>query len=73
MSIIYFDKGWKAEAEVDDDGCLNIYVTNSDGTDIFDADTEHGDGTNGEQYAMRFSTLAIEEAYWKEQDRLAAI
>jgi hypothetical protein len=54
-------KGWSLQGLVDDDGHLNVYVTNSDGTDIIDVETGQGDGTDGDQLALRFTTQKIED------------
>ena len=59
--------GWRVSFMVDDDGHLNIYVENHDNSDIIEIETGQGDGKNGEQYALRFTTEQIEEQYLKNQ------
>ncbi len=53
-------QGWHIQALVDDDGHLTLVVKHEDGTKPFplEADIE-----NGEEWAERFSTPAIETAY----------
>ena len=58
--------GWRVSCRVDDDGHRNVYVENTDGTDIREFETGQGDGTNGEQYAVRFTTERIEREYHEE-------
>ena len=60
MSLIF---GWDVNIQVDSDGHLNIYITNKDKTDIVECDTGQGDGCDGEQLAIRFSTNRIEDEY----------
>ena len=60
MSLIF---GWDVNIQVDSDGHLNIYITNKDKTDIVECDTGQGDGCDGEQLALRFSTNRIEDEY----------
>ena len=55
--------GWDVNIQVDSDGHLNIYITNKDKTDIVECDTGQGDGCDGEQLALRFSTNRIEDEY----------
>ena len=63
MQKITLTGGWKVQALVDDDGHLNIFVSNDDRTDIVECETGQGDGLNGEALASRYSTKGIEEAY----------
>ena len=52
---------------IDSDKHLNVYITNDDQSDIIEMENGQGDGTNGEQYALRFTTKAIEKEYLDEQ------
>jgi len=56
------DFGWNIHTIVDEDGHLNVYITNDDNSDILEIDTGQGNG-KGEQLALRFTTLQIEEDY----------
>jgi hypothetical protein len=57
--------GWEVNVHVDTDGHLNIYINNSDKSDIVECDTGQGDGIDGDQLALRFSTANIEDLYVK--------
>lgn len=52
--------GWLVDLLVDDDGHLNIFVKNEDGTTITEVETGQGDGENGEPLAFRVTTGRIE-------------
>jgi hypothetical protein len=71
QDTIELSNGWNVCAIVDDDGHLNVYIANSEGTsDIIEIETGQGDGENGEQYALRFTTEDIESAAredWEEK------
>jgi hypothetical protein len=47
--------GWNVDCCVDDDGDLNIYVTNDYTKNINEIDTGQGDGLDGEQLAIRLA------------------
>ncbi len=65
MNTIYLENGWEIVACVDSDGQLNVYVENktTDDETIREVETEQGDGTQGEQLALRFTTNRIEKEY----------
>lgn len=65
MNTVYLENGWKIVSCVDSDGQLNIYVENktTDGETIYEVETEQGEGTEGEQYALRFTTSRMEKEY----------
>jgi hypothetical protein len=63
MNEIVTKSGWRVKVLEDDDNHLNIYIENEDETTIHDIDTGQGDGTEGEQLALRFTTDDIERAY----------
>ena len=54
---------WEICHEIDDDGHLNVYIMNNDGTNINEVDSERGNGKDGEQLALRFTTDGIEKEY----------
>lgn len=54
--------GWNVNAIVDDDGHLNVYITNDYDSNIIEIETGQGDGQN-EQMAVRFTTPKIEQRY----------
>lgn len=59
-----FEEGnptWKVAHVVDEDGHLNVYITKGKKDNIITISTGQGDGDNGEQYALRFTTTNIEE------------
>jgi hypothetical protein len=58
--MVELENGWTVDPVIDDDGHLNIYINNNDMTDISDVESGQGDGTNGEQLALRFTTARIE-------------
>ncbi|MCP4397231.1 MAG: hypothetical protein GY801_08040 [bacterium] len=60
---ILLKNGWKVELLIDDDGHLNIYTTNTDGSDVLETETGQGDGINGDQLAFRLTTQFIENEY----------
>jgi hypothetical protein len=60
--MVELDSGWVVRIIVDDDGHLNIYITNTDCQEIFEIDTGQGSGIN-EQLALRFTTNEIEGDY----------
>jgi len=51
---------WHVQVVVDNDGHLNIYIENEDGTEIKEVETTQGDG---ESLALRFTTRGLEERY----------
>ena len=51
---------WDVTVAVDDDGHLNVYVTNWKSSEVFEVETGQGDG-EGEQLAFRVTTREIEE------------
>ena len=53
--------GWMITAIVDSDQHLNIYIENTESDSIYEIETGQGDGENGEQLALRFTTETIEE------------
>lgn len=61
MQITY-EGDWEISILEDDDGHLNIYVQNLKSNTVINTDTGQGDGTSGEQYAIRFTTPEIEES-----------
>ena len=62
ITNIITDAGWQVEVLVDEDGHLNLYVTNRDCVNVDEVDTGQGDG-RGEQYALRCTTSAIEKRH----------
>ena len=52
--------GWNVELLVDDDGHLNVYIENDHDSTINEVWTGQGDGQQGEQMALRFTTPTIE-------------
>lgn len=58
----YVGGGWHIEANVDDDGHLNLFVINEDGSDIIELENLSGDG-HQEPYSLRFTTESIEDEY----------
>lgn len=56
---------WEVDIIEDTDGHLNIYIENIRKSDIIQIDTGQGDGINGEQLALRFTTKELEEIYRK--------
>ena len=52
---------WKVSGIVDNDGHLNLYIISGDGSDIYEIETTQGDGKDGEQLALRFTTEKIEQ------------
>ncbi len=60
---MWLDYGWQVSLVVDDDGHLNLYVNNFDSSAILEVDTGQGDGSPGEQLAIRLTTESIEERY----------
>lgn len=59
--------GWVVTLLVDDDGHLNVYITNDFcDEDIMEIESGQGDGTVGDQLALRFTTTEIEQAYIAE-------
>ena len=57
--------GWSAVMNVDQDGHLNIFITNQDGTDITECETGYNDGEDGE-LGLRYTTDDIERKYHHE-------
>ena len=57
--------GWSAVMDVDQDGHLNIFITNEDGSDISECETGYSDGENGE-LGLRYTTDNIEKKYHHE-------
>jgi len=60
MEIAIGNTGWVLSWLVDDDGHLNLYITNTDGSPIHEIETGQGDGEAGGQLALRFTTEQIE-------------
>ena len=58
---------WKVAHIVDEDNHLNIYVTKGNKDNIIPIETGQGDGEDGEQYALRFTTTNIEEKLKEEK------
>lgn len=56
-------KNWKVTIIEDDDKHLNIYIEANNVTDIHEIETGQGDGKEGEQLALRFTTDKIEKEY----------
>lgn len=54
--------GWLVDLLVDDDGHLNVFVKNKDGTTVNEVETGQGDGKNGEPLAFRATTERIENS-----------
>ena len=57
-------KNWDVNWLVDDDGHLNVFVINNDGSETIELET--GQDTSN-QTAYRFTTKKIEEDYKKER------
>ena len=59
--------GWSVVMDVDQDGHLNIFITNEDGSDISDCEceTESSDGKDG-KLGLRYTTDNIEKKYHHE-------
>jgi hypothetical protein len=57
---------WNVCSCVDDDGHLNVYVTNAECDTIGEIETGQGNG-EGEQYATRYTTDRIESDYEANQ------
>jgi hypothetical protein len=57
--------GWSVVMDVDQDGHLNIFITNEDGSDISECETEYSDGEDGE-LGLRYTTDNIEKKYHHE-------
>ena len=53
-------KGWQVELLVDEDGHLEVYVKNSDGTDVHSTDA---DISEDDCWGERFTTQKIEDDY----------
>lgn len=80
MSKLKSNQEWKVAHVVDEDGHLNVYITKGKKDNIITISTGQGDGDNGEQYALRFTTTNIEapvydgtnedecEEYFEEED-----
>lgn len=60
---------WNVQAIVDDDGHLNVYITNDKSGEIEQIETGQGDGIDGEQLAQRFTTPEIESEYREETEQ----
>ena len=54
--------GWEVLVLVDADNHLNIYITNTNSSDIYECDTGQGDRGSGEELALRYTTDVIEKA-----------
>lgn len=52
--------GWEVLVLVDADNHLNIYITNTNSSDIYECDTGQGDRGSGEELALRYTTGVIE-------------
>lgn len=59
---------WEVYGVVDGDGHLNIYIS-GDGTTIEEVETGQGDGLNGRQLALRFTTHGIEQRWAESENR----
>jgi hypothetical protein len=57
---IKMDAGWEVQAIVDEDGHINVFVKNIDGSDVFEVETGQGDGENGDALAFRLTTAQKE-------------
>jgi hypothetical protein len=55
------DHGWEVLVLVDADNHLNIYITNTNSSDIYECDTGQGDRGSGEELALRYTTDVIED------------
>jgi len=55
------DHGWEVLVLVDADNHLNIYITNTNSSDIYECDTGQGDRGSGEELALRYTTNVIED------------
>ena len=53
--------GWEVLVLVDADNHLNIYITNTNSSDIYECDTGQGDRGSGEELALRYTTDVIED------------
>ena len=53
--------GWEVLVLVDADQYLNIYITNTDSSDIYECDTGQGDRGSGETLALRYTTDVLED------------
>jgi hypothetical protein len=60
MSIRQQIKDWDVTLIVDEDGHLNVYVLNNNSEEVTEIETGQGDGVDGEQLALRFTTPKIE-------------
>jgi ankyrin repeat protein len=59
--------GWSVVMDVDQDGHLNIFITNEDGSGIYEyeCETESSDGKDG-KLGLRYTTDNIEKKYHHE-------
>ncbi len=60
--------GWEVLVLVDADNHLNIYITNTNSSDIYECDTGQGDRGSGEELALRYTTDVIEKAAVDDSD-----
>jgi len=60
--------GWEVLVLVDADNHLNIYITNTNSSDIYECDTGQGDRGSGEELALRYTTDVIEKAAEDDSD-----
>jgi len=58
--------GWHVRGTIDEDNHLRIYIHNNDGSDILPIDDADGNGRDGEELELRFTTAAIEATYHEE-------
>jgi len=61
-STLYLKDGWIINTGVDGDGHLSLYVSNTDGTKIIPQDADIAENN---EWAERFTSQGIEEAYGK--------
>lgn len=54
---------WTIIASVDDDGHLSTFISHEDGSEVFATDSDIG---KEDEWAERFTTQAIEDAYSHE-------
>lgn len=59
----HFGHEWKVVISVDDDGMLGLFIKNIDESDIIDTDADLGNGKDGEELGIRFTTEDIEKEY----------
>ncbi len=61
--------GWNVAALVDDDGHLEVFVDNKDGSQVFALDADIGN--DGSVFGERFTTQCIEDKHIETTDWLA--